>query len=160
MAAEVEDAFEACLRKALNFLAERGFSRELRQEQKSSIKQLLSGGYVLAVLPTGFGKSMIFQLLALMKEASVVLVICPLKSIVNDQIKEASSMGISAGSLADGLQKDIESGKYCLIFASGEEALSKNFLESLKREGSPLHDNLAAIVVDESHTIETWTGKK
>ena len=69
-------------------------------------------------------------------------------------------MGISAGSLADGLQKDIESGKYCLIFASGEEALSKNFLESLKREGSPLHDNLAAIVVDESHTIETWTGKK
>ena len=42
---------------------------------------------------------MIFQLLALMKEDHVVLVICPLKSIVNNQIKEASSMKISAGAL-------------------------------------------------------------
>ena len=98
MAEEGEDAFEACLQKALTFLAERGFSREVPQKQKSSIKQFFSGD-VLAVLPTGFGKSMIFQLLALMKEDCVVLVICPLKSIVNDQIKEASSMGILAGSL-------------------------------------------------------------
>ena len=84
MAEEGEDAFEACLQKALTFLAERGFSHELRQEQKSSGKQLFTGGDVLAVLPTGFGKSMIFQLLALMKEDCVVLVICPLKSLVND----------------------------------------------------------------------------
>ena len=118
------------------------------------------GGDVLAVLPTGFGKSMIFQLLALMREDSVVLVICPLKSIVNNQIKEASSMGISAGSLADCLQTDIESGKYRLLFASAEEALGKSFLDYLKREGNALHDNLAATVVDESHTVETWTGKR
>ena len=160
MAEEVEGEFEACLQKASTFLSERGFSHELRQEQKSSVKQLFMGGDVLAVLPTGFGKSMIFQLLALMREDSVVLVICPLKSIVNDQIKEASSMGISAGSLADCLQTDIESGKYRLLFASAEEALAKSFLEYLKREGNPLHDNLAAIVVDESHTVETWTGKR
>ena len=61
MAEEGEEAFEACLQQALNFLADRGFSRELRQEQKSCIKQLITGGDVLAVLPTGFGKSMIFQ---------------------------------------------------------------------------------------------------
>ena len=159
MAEEGEEAFEACLQQALNFLADRGFSRELRQEQKSCIKQLFTD--VLAVLPTGFGKSMIFQLLALMKKDSVILVICPLKSIVNDQIKEASSMGISAGSLSGCLQTDIESGKYCLLFASAEEALAKCFLQSLKREGNTLHDNLAAIVVDESHTVETWsTGQK
>ena len=54
MAEEVENAFEACLKKALTFLAERGFSRELRQEQKACIKQLFTGGDVLAVLPTGF----------------------------------------------------------------------------------------------------------
>ena len=86
MAEEGEEAFKACLQQALNFLADRGFSRELRQEQKSCIKQLFTGEDVLAVLPTGFGKSMIFQLLALMKKDSVILVICPLKSIVNDQI--------------------------------------------------------------------------
>ena len=84
-----EESFETCLQQALNFLADRGFSRELRQEQKSSVKQLFTGN-VLAVLPTGFGKSMIFQLLALTKKDSVILVICPLKSIVNDQIKETS----------------------------------------------------------------------
>ena len=57
-----------------------GFSRELRQEQRCSVKQLFSRGDLLTVLPTGFRKSLIFQVLALN------LVICPLKSIVNDQI--------------------------------------------------------------------------
>ena len=98
MAEEREDAFEARLDKALNFLSERGFSRELGQEQRCSVKQLFSRVDLLAVLPTGFGKSLIFKVLALMKEDCVFLVICPLKSIVNDQIKESSSMGISSGS--------------------------------------------------------------
>ena len=136
---------EAALQKALNFLSERGFNRELRQEQKSSVKQLFTGGDLLAVLPTGFGKSLLFQLLALVNDVVLVvlvvhavLVICPLKSIVNDQIKEASSMGISAGSLSDCLQTDIVSGKYRLLFASAEEALAKSFLEALKREGNSL----------------------
>ncbi|XP_068687830.1 ATP-dependent DNA helicase RecQ-like [Montipora foliosa] len=152
MPEELDVVYEAALQKALNFLSERGFNRELRQERKSSVKQLFTGGDLLAVLPTGFGKSLIFQLLALVNDDHVVLVICPLKSIVNDQIKEASSMGISAGSLSDclqTLQTDIVSGKYRLLFASAEEALAKSFLEALKREGNSLHDNLAAIVVDE-----------
>lgn len=160
MPEELDVVFEAALQKALNFLSERGFNRELRQEQKSSVKQLFTGGDLLTVLPTGFGKSLIFQRLALVNDGHVVLVICPLKSIVNDQIKEASSMGISAGSLSDCLQTDIVSGKYRLLFASAEEALAKSFLEALKREANSLHDNLAAIVVDESHTVETWTGKR
>ena len=126
MAEEGEDVFEASLYEALNFLAERGFSRELRQEQKSSVKQLFTGGDLLAVLPTGFGKSLIFQVLALLKEDCVVVVICPLKSIVNDQIKEASSMGISAGSLSNCLQTDIESGKYRLLFASSKNTVLEN----------------------------------
>ena len=146
MAEEGEDSFEASLQEALTFLATQGFCCKRQQEQKRSVKQLSTGGDVLAVLPTGFGKSMIFQLLALTKEDSVILVICPLKSIVNDQIKEASSMGILAGSLSHCLQTDIESGKYCFLFASVEEALEKRFLQSLKREGNALHDNLAAIV--------------
>ena len=61
---ELDVVFEAALQKALNFLSEREFNRELRQEQKSSVKQIFTGGYLLAVLPTGFGKRLIFQLLA------------------------------------------------------------------------------------------------
>ena len=60
MPEELDVVFEAALQKALNFLLERGFNRELRQEQKSSVKQLFTRGDLLAVLPTGFGKSLIF----------------------------------------------------------------------------------------------------
>ena len=70
------EELEAALQKALNFLSERGFNRELRQEQKSSVKQLFTGGDLLAVLPSGFGKSLTFQLFALVNDDHVVLVIC------------------------------------------------------------------------------------
>ena len=159
MAIEMEDQFQAFLDKALNILSEQGLTRDLWQEQKFSMKQLFSRGDLPAVLPTGFGKSLIFQVLALMKEDCVILVICPLKNIVNDQIKKSSSMGISASSLSYCLQSDIESGKYRLLFASAEEALGKSLLDSLEKEGNALQDNLTAIVVDESHTDGLGKGK-
>ena len=155
------DEFSVEVNKALDFLAERGFSRCLREEQKSSLQQLWRGGDLMAVLPTGFGKSLIFQLLVLTRKEACVLVICPLKSIIQDQILEATSMGISAGSLSDCNLLDIENGKFQLLFASAEEVLqNKGFLSSLKNEKTVFHQNLAAVVVDESHTIETWTGKR
>ena len=67
-------------------------------------------------------------------KTSVVIVVCPLKSIVQDQIAEASSIltAVSlAVSLADNRLKDIENAKYQLVFASAEEVLSKSFLWSL-----------------------------
>ena len=75
MVEEREDVFQAHFDKVLNFLSKRGFSCELRQEQRCSMKQLFSRGDLLAVHPTGFGKSLIFQVLALMKEDCVILVI-------------------------------------------------------------------------------------
>lgn len=110
--------------------------------------------------PKGFDKSMNFQLLALTKEDSIILVKRPLKNIMNNQIKEPRSMGISADSLFDCLQTDIKTGKYCLLFLFAEKALAKQFLQSLKREGNVLQNNLAVIVVDESHTVKTWTRKR
>ena len=62
------------------------------------------GEDLLAVLPNGFGKNSIFQLLVrvqeiIRKKVSMVIVVCPLKSIVHDQISEASSMGLNAVAL-------------------------------------------------------------
>ena len=57
MPEELDVVFKAALPKALNFLSERRFNRELRQKKKSSVKQLFTGGDLLAVLPTGFGKT-------------------------------------------------------------------------------------------------------
>ena len=157
--------FDAALEESLSFLSELGMSRQLRHEQKEAISTLVHGSDLLAVLPTGFGKSLIFQLLIRVQEilsskAACVIVVCPLKSIVQDQLIEASSMGLTATSLASARIGDVENGKYQLIFASAEEILTKPFLSSLKKSSSPLHQNLAAVIVDESHTVETWTGQR
>ena len=70
------------------------------------MEYLLNHDDVLTVLPTGYGKSLIFQLFAVAaliegKEPQTVLVVCPLKSIMKDQIAEAESMGTPAASAVD-----------------------------------------------------------
>ena len=81
--------------RAVSSLADKGFS--LKEEQQISIKQLVQVEDLLAVLPTGFYKSLIFQ----MKNKSCLLITCPLQSIVHDQIREASSTGFSAAQLSE-----------------------------------------------------------
>ena len=133
---ESKENFNSALEKALQCLSHFGMSRELRTEQTKAIRTLVSQGDLLTVLPNGFEKSLIFQAVVHVKEilmgkTSVVIVVCPLKSIVRDQIAEASSMGLTAVSLADNRLEDIENAKYQLVFASAEEVLSKSFLSSL-----------------------------
>ena len=80
-------SFDSALDVSLKFLAELGMSRELRMEQKVAISSLVSGKDLLAVLPTGFGKSLIFQMLVLIKQIMTVklsVVVCPLRSIIYD----------------------------------------------------------------------------
>jgi len=71
----------------------------LKPEQRNAVEYLLNHDDVLAVLPTGYGESLIFQLFTVAasierKEPQTGLVICPLKSMIEDQIAEAKSMGI------------------------------------------------------------------
>ena len=70
--AESEENFDSALEKALQCLSHFGMSRELRTEQTKAIRTLVSRGDLLAVLPTGFGKSLIFQLLVAVKEILTV----------------------------------------------------------------------------------------
>ena len=91
------------LHKAISFLSSKS-SREIhhKKEQDIAIKSLLKEKDVLAVLPTGFGKSLVFQVFAIITSMDsvssngCVLVICPLKSIIRDQIEEADSLGLNA----------------------------------------------------------------
>ena len=61
--------FERCKKEALNKLKEIGYDFALMEEQIQAIKHLFNGKDLLAVLPTGFGKSLIYQLLLLMSKA-------------------------------------------------------------------------------------------
>ena len=106
-------------------LAGLGLSLKLRSEQKKAVTTLLSRQDLLEVLPTGFGKSLIFQFLVRVKEIltgkpACVIAVCPLKSILHDQLSDATKMGLAATSLSDASLEDVENGKYKLIFGSAK----------------------------------------
>ena len=109
-----DDLYESCLEEVLAALKNKGFSFILKREQDSALRHLFKRKDVVAVLPTGFGKSLIFQLLVFLAKAkgrreggegfAAILVITPLTSIIQDQISEISSMGLSGCNLSEKLE--------------------------------------------------------
>lgn len=107
---------------------------------------------MLAVLPTEYGKSLIFQLFSVpasigRKERQTVLFVCHLKSIIEDQIAKAERMVNPAAS--DITEKELCAAKFQLIFGSAEKVMDRRFFDILKDNSSSLHRQLAAVVVDE-----------
>ncbi len=94
--------FNAILNECVKSLP---FIDRLKDQQRLAIVSLLQGKDVVCILPTGFGKSLIFQQYILTKlkikeTVPCILIISPLKSVVEDQIKELSKFGLSAIALA------------------------------------------------------------
>ena len=112
--------FESCLREVLSKLNETGMAFSLKKEQESAVRHIFNGKDVMAVLPTGFGKSLIFQLFLMMCGVrskrqggtgfSSVIVISLLQSIIRDQVVEVNSIGMTACDLNEKLNclDDIE----------------------------------------------------
>ena len=90
----------------LNILRNNQRNIILKEHQEVAVEELLLGKDVLAVLPTGFGKSMIFTIFVLARQemlkrlekdaATCVLIISPLASMISDQIAEMQSLGFNA----------------------------------------------------------------
>jgi len=94
------------------------------------VEYLLNHDDVLAVLPTGYDESLIFQFFAVAasierKEPQTVLVVCPLKSIIEDQIAGVKCMGIPAASSVDISEDKLCAAKFQLIFGSAEIVLER-----------------------------------
>lgn len=131
----------------------------LKEEQKLAMEALLSGKDVMAILPTGFGKSIIYQIFVVAKNLAVsssILVVVPLRSIIEDQLR-FNDFGLKAVALekSEQLLKAIGTNKYHVILASTEQALSAEFTALVKYESSEFKRNLSLVVVDECHTVET-----
>ena len=137
----------------------------LKEEQETAVKELLSGNDVLAILPTGFGKSMIYTIFAalarqeLRSATTCVLIISPLKSLIEDQIAEMASLNCTALELTSDNADLVINAPPQFLYCTAEKALEKSFLNGLKAK-TALHEAMSAIVVDESHTVESWTGKR
>ena len=107
----------------------------LKREQKEAVSRLLEGKDVFAVLPTGFGKSLIYQSFVLAKEMKFnscagcssrpwCLVIVPLRSIMEEQIKSNDfNLNVVGFSKSKDVLDDIRSNKFQLIYTSAEQAM-------------------------------------
>ena len=116
----------------------------LRDEQKRAVLSLLSGEDVLAILPTGFGKSRIFHAFASMKDkelsgAVVVLVITPLSSITKDQLDYLNAIDVPVANLASLSTEDLHECKMKFLFGSAEDVATSAFRNTLKDKTSKLH---------------------
>ena len=148
------DKLQACLEKIPNVTS-------LKPEQTQAVEALLAEKDVLAILPTGFGKSLIYQVFSMAQTSAnaSVLVISPLNSIVEEQAKEMNCLGIPSVHLKPDIEDclhDISDGHFRMIFASAEDCLSKNFTEILKRAEPHSKLHISLVVIDECHTVETW----
>ncbi len=143
------------------------FIDRLKDQQRLAIISLLQGKDVVCILPTGFGKSLIFQLytstkLKIKETVPCILIISPLKSVVEDQIKELSKFGLSAIAMAQVLDERTKHDIYninastSIIIGSAEEFLNGEFIIILKDRDSQLYQRLSLVVVDECHTVDTW----
>lgn len=133
-----------------------GFS-SFRPLQAEIITDTLAGRDVLAVLPTGGGKSLCFQLPALV-ESGLTVVVSPLIALMKDQVDALQTAGVPAtflnSSLAAGESRPrlraLHQGEYRLLYVAPERLLQPGFLDDLKRW------NVRRLAIDEAHCISEW----
>ncbi len=142
----------------LHDLLKRTFGYEsFRPLQEAIIRDVLAGKDVFAVLPTGGGKSLCFQLPALARPGLTV-VISPLIALMKDQVDALQSVGVAATFLNSSLAAEesrsrlrgLHNGEFRLLYVAPERLLLSGFLEDLKRWGVTL------FAVDEAHCVSEW----
>ncbi len=131
-----------------------GFS-SFRGVQRDVIDRVIGGERTLAVMPTGAGKSLCYQIPALMREGTCI-VISPLIALMHDQMRAAESVGIKAATLTsadDNRDETIarfRAGELNLLYVAPERASGMEF-RGMLREGRP-----SLFAIDEAHCVSEW----
>src|SRR5690606_32393666 len=138
------------LKKAFGFTS-------FRDGQEPVVTRLLAGKSVLAVFPTGSGKSLCYQLSALHLDGLTV-VVSPLIALMKDQIDFLKSRGVAAGRMDSSLtteeyqqiDADLRDGKLTLLYVAPERLSNERFISKLQRQ------KISLLVIDEAHCISEW----
>lgn len=133
-----------------------GFS-SFRPLQEDIIRDSLAGNDVFAVLPTGGGKSLCFQLPALVR-SGLTVVVSPLIALMKDQVDALQAAGVAATFLNSSLGaveararlRGLHQGECKLLYVAPERLLLSGFLDDLQQW------NVAAFAIDEAHCVSEW----
>ncbi|UQY43908.1 ATP-dependent DNA helicase RecQ [Erwinia sp. PK3-005] len=131
--------------------------QQFRPGQQTIIQASLSGRDCLVVMPTGGGKSLCYQIPALLRDG-LTLVVSPLISLMKDQVDQLLANGVAAACLNSSQTREEQqkvmagcrSGEVRLLYIAPERLMMDNFLDSLT------YWNPAMLAVDEAHCISQW----
>lgn len=131
--------------------------REFRFGQEQIIGNVLQGQDTMALLPTGAGKSLCYQLPALLLNG-VTIVISPLLSLMDDQVAALREVGLSAAAIHSGLSSPefigtigkLNRGEIKVLYLSPERILQQGFVQRLQSM------KVALVAIDEAHCISQW----
>ena len=143
----------------------------LKPEQVQAVRHVYEGKDVFLWLPTGFGKSICYEILPFLfdlklasAECSIVIVVSPLVSLMVDQVASLRSRGVCAvimsghrgvGSNLLATDRDVETGKFRLLFCAPEAIIgSEKWREMMLRP--PLSERVVAVAIDEAHCVSKW----
>jgi len=130
---------------------------DFRPGQAEIVDAVAQGDNVLAIMPTGGGKSLCFQLPALIRQG-VTVVISPLIALMRDQVRALQEVGVTAGALTSGntpeetdqVWQALEDGRLKLLYMAPERLATGSTIGMLRRIGVSL------IAVDEAHCVSQW----
>ena len=137
-----------------------------RHQKRAIIEVAKRGNDVFVNLPTGYGKSLIYQALSTVFDAlrsssgHIVVVVSPLISLMDDQVKFLTSdcvriKALSLTSASEEEKSNAEKGKYALVYGSPEAWLKNERWRSMLRN-DVYSRKLCAIAVDEAHVLRQW----
>lgn len=133
-----------------------GFPR-FRGQQEEVVRHVVAGGDALVLAPTGGGKSICYQVPALCRRGTAV-VISPLIALMDDQVAALRQLGVAAGALhselepaeARAIARDLIEQQLDLLYVSPERLLANGMMERLS------HLQLALFAIDEAHCVSQW----
>ncbi len=148
--AEGRTAPRDVLRRVFGFPAFRGL-------QEAAIERVMAGGDALVLMPTGGGKSLCYQVPALCRPGTAI-VVSPLIALMDDQVAALRQLGVAAGALHSEVEPDaaravaveLDAGRLDLLYVSPERLSMPGTLDRLARQ------RIALIAIDEAHCVSAW----
>ncbi|PPC82637.1 MAG: DNA helicase RecQ [Methylotenera sp.] len=145
---------QACLQDIFGYNAFRG-------EQQEIVEHVIAGGDALVLMPTGGGKSLCYQLPALLREG-VGIVVSPLIALMQDQVDALKQLGIEASFLNSSLNSEefskvtgaLMRGELQVLYVAPERLLMPNFLSLLEQVEE--HIGISVFAIDEAHCVSQW----